>query len=121
LNVSPDCSIAYADTSNSITVTVSGSRFDPTGIQENSAAGGITINPNPVQRVLNLSAYGVANGDARIEITDIVGAVVHRSISQAHDGSLSVYINVAHLPAGLYLVSITDAENNRRVMKCVKN
>ncbi len=66
----------------------------------------VSLYPNPANNILTLS-FNVGVGHALIEVLDVTGNVVLKQQVQANN--VKAAIDVAHLPASLYLVKLTAA------------
>jgi len=79
------------------------------GVPQISAAGSLTVFPNPANEVINVRFNAPAG--ATLTLTDITGRTVAGSDNAAlHAGDNSVAIPVAGLPSGLYLVQLHSGE-----------
>jgi hypothetical protein len=75
----------------------------------------IAVYPNPVQGLLNIN-LGKTNGVSEITVLDMKGVQMTRTrISQ-----LNTQINMGKLPAGIYMIRVTDASGKTSKMKVVK-
>ncbi|HEU4717551.1 MAG TPA: nidogen-like domain-containing protein [Bacteroidia bacterium] len=84
------------------------------GIQENSAAGAISIYPNPADDQLTVETPGMNN--ATLVITDISGRVVYTGAATGNKTS----IDVSSFGAGVYFVSVCSADGEKQALKFVR-
>ncbi len=75
-----------------------------------------TIYPNPVHDVLNLNIANVNGNNAIIQIMDNKGHLIR----QINSASVNAKLNVANLPAGMYMIKIING-NNVEVQRFIKN
>lgn len=75
------------------------------------ASSRMKVYPNPVSDVLQIEVAGVVEKEAIIELQDITGKVVLRSEVNA----AKVELNVAELPAGMYLLKYHDEQRNELI------
>ena len=123
LTVTPDCGAAFSDTSNTITILVGGAKEAPVTTVVNDVDGkeSIKLYPNPVQSRINVEAKNIENGKMDINIFDQVGRVVINKTTEVSNNEMNEQLDMQSLPAGIYIVSLTDANGKNMVMKCVKN
>jgi hypothetical protein len=124
LTTAPECGTAFSDTSNSITVTVAGSKTGenlPTSLSAVSLGEGMTIYPNPVHGPLNLEASGLQSGDAQIQVIDQLGRTVLSQTVSISDTVMSHQIDMSTLPSGMYLITVTDAGAKKWMLKFIKS
>lgn len=74
----------------------------------------IKIYPNPISDVIHIE--GLGNGNHQIYVYDMLGKVV--CSAKASDNS--TYINIAHLPEGMYIVKIDGTNDGTYGMKVCK-
>lgn len=79
----------------------------------------MTAGPNPFTQELKLRVYRERKGDLDVTITDMSGRVVHTYHSTVYQGTQSVNIDLAYLPAGVYMLNAV-ADEDRMVVKAVK-
>jgi hypothetical protein len=75
-----------------------------TGINEMASAGSIQVYPNPTTGVFKIA--GIANMQAKVQVFDMLGKLVHE---QQLDGQSSS-INVTGIDAGVYHISVIDGD-----------
>jgi hypothetical protein len=78
--------------------------------QEN--AGGLTVFPSPADDKINLHFYSLAKQTYKIEIIDAIGRNVVLQNTAATIGLNRPQLSVETLPAGVYLLRLTDAQQN---------
>ncbi|RYD56200.1 MAG: T9SS type A sorting domain-containing protein [Sphingobacteriales bacterium] len=76
----------------------------------------VSVYPNPVNDVLNISISGKANPEAQLTMMDVNGRIVYQSGVDSSKGQ----INMSKLPAGLYLLKYADATHSE-VIKVTRN
>jgi hypothetical protein len=123
LTVTPDCGFAFNDTSNAITITVTGHKFDPVSTEIINANGNesIVLYPNPGHDLINVDAKNLENGTMTISLTDRVGRVVLSKVTEVSNNALTDQLDIQALPSGIYIVSLTDSHGKNMIMKYVKN
>lgn len=72
----------------------------------------ITIYPNPVENILNISGY---DGTLQLEIINLVGNVIKREAVESNQN-----IMLSELKPGVYFIVITDDNGNKKSFKFVK-
>ena len=121
LTVTPDCSTGYSATSNSITITTFGPPAFPTEVTPPAIANGLKYYPNPVHNYLTISGEGFADGPATINVFDQLSRVVIFKSVIISDGLLNEKVDMQSLPAGLYIINVTDGQSKTGILKCVKD
>ncbi len=76
----------------------------------------ISISPNPTNSNINITISNATNIKHTLCINDVLGKVL---IQQVFEGAQQT-IDVSHLSAGVYYVSITNENNERVVQKIIK-
>ncbi len=90
---------------------------DRTGIN-NITSGVIGIYPNPAHNELTIIA---GNKISNVTISNLIGQVVYSEVASSHAMSGGLWkVNIENLPAGVYVVKITDSEGVKTVSKFVK-
>jgi len=80
----------------------------------------ITIYPNPVQSVINVTIGTATNGTYTVRILTVAGKeVMSRGGVVANGNTLS--LNASSLAAGVYMLELTDKLGNKQMEKFVKN
>jgi hypothetical protein len=80
-----------------------------TGVKEhNNEMNEIEIFPNPVADYIHLRLRSTAAEPAQISICDKVGKPIESSVVN-YDGYSPININLSHLPAGIYLLSVKNS------------
>jgi hypothetical protein len=123
LTVSPDCGTAFSDTSNSITISVAGSKEAPVTTIVNDVDGkeSIKLYPNPAHDHINVEARNLENGKMQVSLFDQMGRVVFNKQVEVSNNELNEQLEMQSLPSGIYIVSLTDSNGKNMIMKCVKN
>jgi hypothetical protein len=83
------------------------------------SARSITLFPNPAYTEVSIETKDIADME-RVEFNDLSGKSVLTYKYSTLSG-LPAQINVKHLPAGLYMVRMTDFDGNTTVKRMVKN
>ena len=68
----------------------------------------LRIYPNPTAQFLNIHMEGIGSQRTEIDIFDVSGRKVSQETSQKDDST--VYIDVSHLKAGIYVVKVKMGE-----------
>ncbi|HQP00733.1 MAG TPA: T9SS type A sorting domain-containing protein, partial [Bacteroidia bacterium] len=76
----------------------------------------ISISPNPFSDLLNIYAPSEKEGNAEIQVLDMVGKVVYRSVITLNQTS-EIKLNV---PAGIYFLSV-NVDGRHLIQKIVKS
>jgi len=77
-----------------------------TSVQEGQAKLGIILSPQPANDVLTVTCKSPATQIGTIHIHDIAGCLVAQA--EVSQGASTAHINVQHLPAGVYVLTIAD-------------
>lgn len=78
------------------------------------------IYPNPVKAALNLQLSAPEAGDVTIIITDLKGAVILQQQTTLGKGQSTYSINVAQLPAGVYMLNASHTKGSAKGIRFVK-
>ena len=65
--------------------------------------------PNPAQDIVHVTASNASNSVAAIYLYDAMGREVLRKAAMPVDGAIDTELNIAHLPAGIYHIQVTNA------------
>ena len=84
---------------------------DPNSISSNKLIADFTIFPNPVQEVLNLKIASRYAGAFDLQILNAQGKRVQAEQINLIEGQNATSISVNDLPAGLYLISLSNDQN----------
>lgn len=88
--------------------------YEYSSIEETESHSQLSIFPNPVQNEsIQISFVNPISGQVEIEISDLLGKIVHKTVLGQNGGTISV----ADLPAGVYLLS---AKNEKNIFKTEK-
>uniref|UniRef100_UPI002618CD0E T9SS type A sorting domain-containing protein n=2 Tax=uncultured Psychroserpens sp. TaxID=255436 RepID=UPI002618CD0E len=99
---------------NAITVTrLTGADCDSLSVDEFSSDS-FSIYPNPASDIVNIKNVSNQSIDALIEVYDITGRRVYQNTSDLNN---DLQINVSGFENGVYLINITDSNNNITVTK----
>ena len=78
---------------------------------DNSALlSSLMIYPNPAKDLLNIQFTSKGNSKAALQVTDLTGKVLQISATRINTGQTIIPLNVAHLPAGIYLLKILSGD-----------
>lgn len=80
---------------------------------------GISINPNPVDNVLNLYVQSASASTAAIQISDMNGRQLLQKSSVVSTGSNLIKFDVSRFAKGVYIIRINQ-DNNIQTLKWVK-
>jgi hypothetical protein len=80
-----------------------------TAIEETFLPGEVTVFPNPTASILNVQFDGVDLRNLSVSLHDFGG----KSISYSAVTSATWQIDLSDLSGGIYLLTVTDAENNK--------
>jgi hypothetical protein len=101
-----DVTSATCSTSDTINII-----FTPcTGVIENAAAPGLSINPNPTTGLTSITLAGLKE-NADLTIYNMKGAVVYKESINSDTKSVSRLLDLSYLPKGVYLVRINNDKN----------
>lgn len=78
------------------------------------------IYPQPVHNKMNIQYYSDSEGPATLTITDMNGKTVFHENRTLGKGTQVIVINVGQLGSGMYLMTITDKDNQKTTQKFVK-
>ncbi len=120
LNVAPKCGSSYNATSNSITVTTYGPPPVPTEVNSPDEQHAAVLYPNPFHGSFTLAAANIENGAAVIKVFDEIGKMVFAESVLVTGNQLTQVVDLQQLPAGVFLVALTDASGKLVILKCVK-
>ena len=82
------------------------------GVDENEATAFATVHPNPTTGL-------VAINGKELRIAEVFNPLGQR-VATAKGGGETLQIDISHLPAGVYFVSVTDEDGRKCVCKVVK-
>jgi hypothetical protein len=104
-----------SDDLTGITAAINEALGIPTGTTTIPGKAKFTMSPNPVTDNIHISC---TNKISRVTITTVMGQVVSNEILQSTKDKFSISLSGA--TAGIYLVSVVDANGNTAVQKFVK-
>ena len=84
----------------------------PLRVDENEATAFATVHPNPTTGL-------VAINGKELRIAEVFNPLGQR-VATAKGGGETLQIDISHLPAGVYFVSVTDEDGRKCVCKVVK-
>ncbi|RYZ54914.1 MAG: T9SS type A sorting domain-containing protein [Sphingobacteriales bacterium] len=82
--------------------------YVPTGVDEASALSALVLFPQPAINNLQFNTGDLKSSTAALEVMDMSGRVLLRSVTEAGSGS----IDVSAYPAGTYLLRFTSGEES---------
>lgn len=82
------------------------------GVEEKDAAAFASVHPNPTNGQVTITGKGLRQAE-------VVNTLGQRVATVTGEGG-SLQVDIAHLPAGVYFISVTDGEGRRCVRKVVK-
>lgn len=77
-----------------------------TGVDEPLSLRGFEVYPNPGRDVFNVSLHLLRAAAADIEMTDMLGRVVHRERFNAASGQVMHGVDASRLPSGIYMLTL---------------
>jgi hypothetical protein len=77
--------------------------------------GGLSLFPNPTKGELNLQFRAEAQLSAQIDIIDALGRRIYNSSSQTQIGDNNLILHLHDLPAGVYMLRLTDEAQNTQL------
>jgi|GEM_PF-5723821 len=78
------------------------------------AAGMLTISPNPNTGTFRLNGH-ISGATAEISIISAMGNIVKKQTIVSNNGKVTEYMNLEGLPKGVYLLRMSDGNNNQSV------
>ena len=83
---------------------------------------GVTIRPNPFTSVISISITTERETSLDIRLTDLSGRTIKKISQTAKKGILMItFDGLEQLPAGVYIVEVTDMNAGKTYQKCLKN
>ena len=88
--------------------------YSASGVDDLSVSGtaGLLLYPNPANDKATLIYDMKEAGDAQINIYDLTGRMLHTQTNTSGEGLQTLSLNVSALPAGMYEVRVTSAQNS---------
>jgi Secretion system C-terminal sorting domain len=83
-----------------------------------TAPAAVSLSPNPTNNMVTLKLGKVPTANATVAISDQYGKRVHQSTLSA--GTKQLQLQIAHLPAGAYTVTVYFADKTTATVKLVK-
>jgi hypothetical protein len=88
--------------------------------QEVTSVENLSIFPNPVSSGYELTIPAANNGQVMVELLDLSGRIIDRQNIEVSEGQrIFSPVPVSHMPAGLYLISLTG-ESGRHTARLIK-
>ncbi|MCW3123757.1 MAG: hypothetical protein JWQ38_3249 [Flavipsychrobacter sp.] len=80
-------------------------------VNEMTAAGNITVSPNPNKGTFNVRGSLSTTNDEQValEITDMLGRVIYKNTTMAPGGNINEQLQVSNVAPGIYLLSVRSA------------
>ena len=78
------------------------------------------IYPNPATNLVSLEINEPTEGSAQIEIMDITGRQVLKQTTSLTEGLNTISVDVSQLSKGIFIVKMTDSQNQKSWVKMVK-
>ncbi len=72
-----------------------------------------SINPNPIKEFANIQLSTENPGDYSIEVYNLLGIKVHRTVITTTNNTLNTRINLSNLSAGMYQLIVLDKKSAR--------
>lgn len=105
--------VADVDASlTSMIETVSAEFAFGVGVEE-EAISQVSLYPNPASSVVNLNFTAAQQGALTIEVTNVLGQIVHTENASVQNGDNALSLDLSSLNNGYYTLLLTDAANNR--------
>ncbi|MCC6691622.1 MAG: T9SS type A sorting domain-containing protein [Bacteroidia bacterium] len=78
-----------------------------------------SVSPNPATELLTITGELQATGNVRIDISNMLGQTITLANEKMPDKAFTKTVSIKNLPAGLYLLSLTQGETNytQRIVK----
>jgi hypothetical protein len=88
-------------------------------INEYNTINSVSIYPNPANDYVNVNIISPVSTNAIINISNILGQQVYSESINVKAGSTNVTINVNNLPAGMYIVNVSNSTgtNAKKIVK----
>jgi len=92
--------------------------ISPTGVTEIQTYSSMSVYPNPTTQMLNVKFSEPLLSEATLKIEDVTGREI--SLVKIRQASGDLQVDVTSLSAGIYFVSVTNAEENIMSEKFIK-
>jgi hypothetical protein len=89
-------------------------------MQVDASAPACIIYPNPSNGNIMVDMTFDRPVEVTTTVSDIMGRAVYHERSDFNQGETTVEMNLASIPSGIYVVSITSSENQRWTCRFVK-
>jgi hypothetical protein len=87
----------------------------------NSNIQNAVVVPNPSDKEARLVLMLAGNSPVELTIVDQLGRVVYQQLVSGHKGVNSVALPASSLSSGVYIIRLTDQDNQRKSLKWVRN
>lgn len=79
----------------------------------------IQVYPNPTKGPVQLALFAQQSSTLSLQITNTLGQIMHTEQHDLELGLNQINIQIQHLPAGIYMIQLSDGERNavRRIIK----
>lgn len=101
--------------SNAITVRVSG-----TGVNNFEMVHDLQLYPNPNNGRFLLQGRVAVDDNLQLAVINAVGQVVHKETAVVKKGQVSIEVNAGGIPAGAYMVQISNSDGVQRIKMIVQ-
>jgi len=78
-----------------------------TGTEEEAGLAGLTIYPNPADKLVNVKFNSPVSQQITIELITMKGSVVARNTTSVNKGQVHETIDVTNIPGGVYLLKVS--------------
>ena len=82
------------------------------GIDESNLANGILLMPNPASQWVSLRANFNSSTDLTVEILDLTGKILSRMTWPDAKSGNDYFVDLANMPAGVYMIKISDEKGS---------
>ena len=76
--------------------------------------------PNPATNLVSLEIESSTEGSAQLEISDVTGRQVLKQTTILTEGMNSISLDISQLSRGIFIVKMTDSQNQKAWVKVVK-
>ena len=91
-------------------------------LKNSALLSSLTIYPNPVKELLNIKIVSKGNSHGALQVTDLTGKMLQSSTTRINIGQTIISLDVADLPAGIYLLKILSEDGQAiEVRKFIKH
>ena len=89
---------------------------------QNKTSSSFTLQcyPNPADDVLTVQLNNITEGVAQLEILDVTGREVLKQNINLTEGDNSISLDISQLSRGIFIIKLTDSQNQKAWVKMVK-